>query len=223
MARLSVRELEWWWHDASAAEADARGWLAQVRGLRSRVLYDDGRRPEFRPGGLRDGDPDPLDLHSKHILVRHGGELVGCVRITPLSSPLSCITEQAIGKAEWEKLLLHMDMPPERVVEHARWVVAPGYQDIGTGIYLMGLSFALAYKLGYPSSVATASCQVFEMLAMAGAKRAPDIPVLHSGHYDSDAVVLYGHQSQFAPSMLRQFERMGELIRLGPVYGVRHG
>jgi hypothetical protein len=213
----SARTLAWSWHDGRS-QASVPAWVSEIRALRSRVLYDEGRRPRFQPGSAGDGDPDPLDLQSFHVAVRDDGILVGCVRITPIGGPLPCATEQFIGAERWGTLLGHMAVPSDQIVEHGRWVAAREYKDIGTGLYLMCLSFALAYKLGYTSSVATASIDVVEMLERAGARRAPDLAPVHSEHYAGDAIVLYGHQREFSPSVLQQFERTAALLRICPVY-----
>src|SRR3954454_23715359 len=57
--------------------------LAEISEFRGRTLHAGGRRPRF---AHEDGyaDDDPVDLHSFHVTVRAGGNLIGCVRVTPL-------------------------------------------------------------------------------------------------------------------------------------------
>jgi GNAT superfamily N-acetyltransferase len=182
------------------------------------VLYADGRRPEFGRGGERCGDTDENDPYSAHVVARCRGASVGCVRLTPILGPLPSVTEQMIGAARLRALLTDIGAEAARVVEHGRWIVDPAYKHLGIGVYLMSASFALAYKLGFPSSVATVSRDVIPILERAGARRAPGIPLLRSEAFNDEVEVLYGHQREFHPAVLGQFQRMAEWMGLGVVY-----
>src|SRR5215831_517640 len=72
-------------------------WLDEVREMRGRVFYDDGHRPFFRMNDGSFGDPDPVDVHAYHIVVRSQGRAVGCARIVPPESILSGFIASVIG------------------------------------------------------------------------------------------------------------------------------
>ena len=214
----TARTLHWTAATVTSPAGEPPAWLGELRALRAEVLYENGRRPEFGKGGARDGDADPLDLHSHHVLARDQSAVVGCVRITPLSAPLPSVTEQTIGQQRLSEVLNHVGASADRVVEHGRWIVAASHQSLGTGIYLMAASFALAFKLGYPFSVATVSEEVVPILVRAGARRVPGLATIPSRKYNDRLIVLYGRQREFAPAALTQFQQMADLLGLGPVY-----
>jgi N-acyl-L-homoserine lactone synthetase len=219
-AKASPPSLEWSWHQACGVHAEPPAWLTELRQLRGRVLFDNGRRPEFGQDGRRFGDPDESDLHSAHVVARCRGAVVGCVRLTPIMGAVRSVTEQTIGSAKLEALLAAVGAEPSEVIEHGRWIVDHAYKHLGTGLYLMCASFALAYKLGFPCSVATASRDVVPLLERAGARRAPGLPLVRSELFNDEVAILYGDQRQYSPAILAQFERMAKRMGLGKVYGV---
>jgi Acetyltransferase (GNAT) domain len=216
---LSAAALHWEWYAPIGGSQD-RPWLSEVRELRARVLFEDGRRPEFGPLGARRGDPDPLDLRSFHIVLRHRTSVVGCVRLTPIDCGLPSVTEQTVGAERLRALLESIEMSAGRTVEHGRWMVDPRYQTIGAGMYLMAASFALALKWNYPYSLATVSRNVVPILTRAGARRAPGVPPIRSERFDDELIVLYGRQREFRKPVLDQFQQMANVLKLGPVYGL---
>jgi N-acyl-L-homoserine lactone synthetase len=164
MSAASSAALEWSWYRLFEAPGEAPSWLTEVRELRARVIFANGQRPAFGSNGARQGDRDEIDFYSTHIVARLRGAIAGCVRLTPLVASLPSVTEQMIGKAKLRELLATLGADASKTVEHGRWVADPAYKQLGTGVYLMAASFAVAYKLGFPFSVATATSGVVTTL-----------------------------------------------------------
>jgi hypothetical protein len=77
--------------------------LAELSEFRGRMLYADGRRPQFMRKAGQYADNDPLDLESFHVTVRTDGALIGCIRVTPLPEyPRSFIGGQ-VGPSSLER------------------------------------------------------------------------------------------------------------------------
>jgi len=201
--------------DARGERSTAPPWLREIQQLRAQVLLDNGLRPEFDSGGGEVADRDPLDLHSVHIVAHDRDRLVGCVRVTPIASPVACTTVKTIGQAGLERLLETLDMDPSQVVEHGRWFVRTDYQSTGAGLLLMAASFALAHSLGFPGSVATARSEVVPILTRLGARPVPGMEPIKSARYEYELSVLYGRQREFDASARRSIRRAAALLGLG--------
>jgi len=212
-----LQAFRWGIQDARGEPSTAR-WLREVRRLRGQVLLANGLRPEFDSGGSEVEDCDPLDLHSVHVVAHDREQIVGCVRVTPVVSPVACTSVKTLGQAGLDGLLERLKMDPSEVVEHGRWFVHTDYQSTGAGIFLMAASFAVAHSLGFPCSVATVRREVVPILTRVGARPAPGIGPIQSTRYDYQLVVLYGRQLEFSVSALQSFQRVADLLGLGPIY-----
>ena len=130
-------------------------WLKEVRSLRGSVLFDNGRRRNFRTEEGRLFDADPIDLYAYHILAYDAMRLVGCVRVYPLiSSGFPCVTEQILGEKTFSELLYRLGAQRTETVEIGRWIVHPAYRASGRpAVQLAAASAALAITLWNASLV----------------------------------------------------------------------
>jgi hypothetical protein len=97
-------------------------WLKEVRSLRGSVLFDNGRRRNFRTEEGRLFDADPIDPYAYHILAYDAMRLVGCVRVYPLiSNGFSCVTEQILGEKTFSELLYRLGAQRTETVEIGRF------------------------------------------------------------------------------------------------------
>ena len=124
-------------------------WLKEVRSLRGSVLFDNGRRRNFRTEEGLLFDADPIDLYAYHILAYDVMRLVGCVRVYPLvSNSFSCVTEQILGEKIFSELLHKVGAQRTETVEIGRWIVHPAYRASGRpAVQLAAASAALAITL----------------------------------------------------------------------------
>lgn len=137
-------------------EGSTLDWLAEVRALRGKVLYESGRRPAFRTPAGAFLDPDPIDRHAFHILAYVGSKLVGCVRLYHLDSyGPACFTEKLLGENQFSQMLRTLGAQHNEIVEIGRWVVDPEYRainrDFGLSIQLAAASAAVASEIGNAS------------------------------------------------------------------------
>jgi hypothetical protein len=131
-------------------------WLKEVRALRGRVLFDNGRRPAFRIENGEFCDEDPIDVRAFHVLAYDGAPLVGCVRLyrlDPEGPP--CVTEKILGRRVFSQMLQTLGANRTEIVEIGRWTVDPGYRaarhDLGLSLQLAAASAAVAKTLGEAS------------------------------------------------------------------------
>src|SRR5262245_42285418 len=118
--------------------------LQEIRRLRARVLFDQGRRPAFRspdgerPGERPDRQPDeqPQDHGAWHFTARrrrdgvHGPPL-GYVRLlTPATASLYQ-SREFLGAARYDEVLRAERLLGEAVFEHSRLVVEHRARKLG--------------------------------------------------------------------------------------------
>jgi len=144
------------WTPNCEIESSSLEWLTNVRALRGRVLYDNGRRPRFRTpeGGFL--DPDPIDVRAFHILAYDDATLVGCVRLYHLEPDgPPCVTERILGERTFSEMLQVLNVRRIDIVEIGRWIVDPRYRatkrDLALSIQLAAASGALAKALAQAS------------------------------------------------------------------------
>ncbi|MRH86448.1 ubiquitin activation protein [Nocardia sp. SYP-A9097] len=133
------------------------GLVGRVRELRARILYDHGRRPDFRAddGSLRD-DQD-LDYGAWHFIARRDpdGEPLGYIR---LSTPVTGALFQSrvfLGDAEYRRVLAAEGVEPNVVFEHSRLVVEQRSRKLGLGVHLNAVAIGAAHHLGAEIMIGT--------------------------------------------------------------------
>jgi predicted GNAT family N-acyltransferase len=202
-------------------------WLAEVRRLRASVLFENGRRPEFRTVDGRLDDSDPIDLHAHHILVYDGASLVGCVRVyrlTPIGP--ECVAEQVLGCRLFDAILGEQQVERTNTSEIGRWIVKPEHR--GNGRIAMQLAAAAAVlAAGLERSdaerrhmvvcaVGTADGQdlILTRIGMTTATRAQPTRI---DHLDDDVRVMYTVGGEGLKPHFRQL--MGEMATTTQLQG----
>jgi hypothetical protein len=113
-------------------EGAPSAWLRDLWSLRGYVLFDRGRRPGFRAEDGFCTDSNPMDFYAHHILAYEAFQLIGCVRIYPLSGGRPpCLTESLLGKERFARMLDGLACSSNEVLEIGRWIVHPGFRKSG--------------------------------------------------------------------------------------------
>jgi hypothetical protein len=136
-------------HHIPADETGAGPLIPYIRALRSRILYDHGRRPAFRDNGP-DTDAQAQDFGSWHFLARRGpgGPVLGYVRLaTPAIGDLHQ-SRAFLGARDYDALLRDEGLAPGVVFEHARLVVEHRARKLGLGVHLNAAAIGAAHALG---------------------------------------------------------------------------
>jgi hypothetical protein len=131
------------------------GWVDEIWKLRGLVLYDNGRRPQFRKADGRFADRDPLDLLAYHVLGWCTGQLVGCIRFVPVAVPIPSFTECVLGRERFEELLVAINTTRSGTVDVGRWIVHPDFRRHRVALSLVGGCWSYIQRLGFQTAVAT--------------------------------------------------------------------
>ncbi|MGW1742439.1 ThiF family adenylyltransferase [Nocardia sp. NPDC001965] len=131
--------------------------LRRIRQLRARILYDNGRRPDFRESGGGFADNEDLDYDAWHFLVgaEPGGPISGYVRLcTPAAGHLFH-ARTYLGESDYANMLAGQGFDPATTFEHSRLVVEHRSRKLGLGIFLNALAIGAARHLGAHAMVGT--------------------------------------------------------------------
>jgi molybdopterin/thiamine biosynthesis adenylyltransferase len=150
------------WHvEAVLVPRDAPGSQAelmrQVRRLRARILFDNGRRPGFVDASGAYVDAQELDYGAWHFVARRDvdGPPLGYVRLaTPEIGDLFQ-SRAYLGEHRYRELLRAEGLSPARTFEHSRLVVERRARKLGLGIYLNAMAIAAAHCLGAEAMIGT--------------------------------------------------------------------
>ena len=142
------------WHisvfQVASDASDAAELTQHIRELRARILFEDGRRPEFRAAGGAHVDAQALDQGAWHFAAAShaGGPPLGYVRLcTPAAGELFQ-SRAYLGAEAFAALLRAQGLDPGKVFEHSRLVVEPRARKLGLGEYLNAMALAAARCLG---------------------------------------------------------------------------
>jgi hypothetical protein len=195
-------------------------WLEQLQAMRGRVLYQGGKRPQFRAADGRYVDSDPLDPLSYHVLGLVAGEIVACWRlfVVDRAEPL-CLTEQLLGRSRFETALATLGVTRAACGEAGRWIVDPSQQQIGVGRRLVAAGLALSRSLGLREIIATVGTKDGQDRALVragtGAVPVPGIEPLHSNAFSDRVVVMHASPRVKDPSFKMLVDEMAEALDLG--------
>jgi 3-oxoacyl-[acyl-carrier-protein] synthase-3 len=149
------------WHviafKATRDSSDVAQLMRPVRELRARILFDDGRRPDFRDPDGSYTDVQDLDYGAWHFIARRevDGPPLGYVRLaTPAAGPLFQSREY-LGAERYDELLRAEGLNPDHVFEHSRLVVERQARRLGLGRYLNAHAIAAAHCLGAAAMIGT--------------------------------------------------------------------
>ena len=192
----------------------APAWLAEVREMRGRVLYDEGRRPFFRLPNGSFYDSDPADLHAYHVIARSQGRAVGSARVLPLAVELSFISF-TIGIERFEHILRDLGTTWEHACEAARWAVVREWRG-RLGHRIVMASWAVARWLGFDVAfVLACTCEKQDLaLIRFGARAIRGLPLFPSRISDDTLRLLYFDVSHPEESMRRRIDEAAEALNL---------
>ena len=130
--------------------------VARIRELRARILFDAGRRPDFRDGDEYVDDQD-LDFGAWHFVGRRetDGPPVGYVRLSTPQTAGLFQSRAFLGDGLFEELLTQEGLGIAETFEHSRLVVEHRARKLGLGVYLNAMAIAAARCLGAKAMIGT--------------------------------------------------------------------
>ncbi|WP_330184262.1 ThiF family adenylyltransferase [Nocardia sp. NBC_01503] len=137
--------------------AGHEGLVGRVRELRARILYDHGRRPDFRADDGSHRDDQDLDYGAWHFVARRDpdGEPLGYIRLsTPVTGELFQ-SRAFLGDDEYRRVLRAEGVEPNAVFEHSRLVVEQRSRKLGLGVHLNAVAIGAAHHLGAEIMIGT--------------------------------------------------------------------
>lgn len=150
------------WHVAAAmvprdAPAGQVELMRQVRHLRARILFDNGRRPSFVDTGGGYVDAQELDYGAWHFIARRDidGPPLGYVRLATPEIGELFQSRAYLGEHRYSEVLTAEGISPARTFEHSRLVVERRARKLGLGIYLNAMAIAAAHCLGAEAMIGT--------------------------------------------------------------------
>ncbi|MEU8637265.1 ThiF family adenylyltransferase [Amycolatopsis sp. NPDC048633] len=143
------------WH-VTAFRGDA-SLLDAVRELRARILFDHGRRPDFRRANGTHVDDQALDFGAWHFVARQSpaGPPLGYIRLSTPDAGVPYQSREFLGSERYEELLAAEGFPADGVFEHSRLVVEHRARKLGLGQYLNALAVGAAHHLGARAMIGT--------------------------------------------------------------------
>ncbi|PYC66079.1 ubiquitin activation protein [Streptomyces tateyamensis] len=187
--------------------------VGRTRELRARILYDRGRRPDFRTPGGRYADDQELDFGAWHFFARRRpqGQPLGYVRLsTPETSELFQ-SRAYLGTERFEDVLREFGLGPAETFEHSRLVVEHHARKLGLGIHLNAVAIAAARHLGAKAMIGTSGTadgqdlfhERFGFRPLPGTRR-------YVEHYTEDVVAMLYLAAQPAGDYCDLVERLQE-------------
>ncbi|MBV9451396.1 MAG: ThiF family adenylyltransferase [Streptosporangiaceae bacterium] len=150
------------WHVAAAlvprdAPVGQVELMRQVRHLRARILFDNGRRPSFVDAGGGYVDVQELDYGAWHFIARRDidGPPLGYVRLATSEIGKLFQSRAYLGERRYGEVLRAEGLSPARTFEHSRLVVERRARKLGLGIYLNAMAIAAAHCLGAEAMIGT--------------------------------------------------------------------
>jgi hypothetical protein len=172
----------------------APAWLHELRNMRSNILYADGRRPAFGPGGNHLGDPCPRDDHSFHITVRVDERLVGCIRGLPLScNRSSAVLDDVMGHGKLDYCLSALNVKRDHCIEVSRLLLDTEYRTSHLARHLVASIWAMGWQLGAAMIVAGLGTRDYQdrFIARLGGKPLPHSDAVPAPAFDDDIRPMY--------------------------------
>jgi len=191
------------------------GWLSELQEVRGRILFDGGRRPNFRKSDGTYRDSDSLDCLSYHLMVRCRGDIVGCARIMPLLYGAHGVVETTLGTDGFEKMLATIGASRRVTSEASRWIVAPEFRGGSLGFHLVAASWAVGRWLGARIGFVAAGTrnQQDKMLIKMGG-RSTSLPFIPSEEFDDELHILHFDVHHPSASMGRWIDHMNTALNL---------
>jgi Acetyltransferase (GNAT) domain len=199
----------------SFALASSQDWLAEVREMRGRVIYEQGRRPSFRMIDGSFDDPDPIDRHAYHIIARAQGRAVGCSRIMVMANGRPSTVTSTIGEDRFDRILRDIGTTREQTCEASRWIVVPEYRG-KLGPRIVAASWAVARWLSVEIAFVLAGTRQGQDRALVhmGARAISGLPLFPAEVLDDDLRLLYFDVSHPSESMRKQMLEIATVLNL---------
>jgi N-acyl-L-homoserine lactone synthetase len=161
--------------------------------MRGRVLYANGRRPEFKTSDGQFLDRDEADQYYHHLLLRNSIDLVGCCRVTPLEGIAKCTIERELGDEVFKRLLKTVGHCRKEIGESSRWLVRDHGLGFRPGLRLIAGIWAMSVALNLKTVIAIAGTRDGQAAALerTGARRFPGVLPFVSPKYDDEVVPMY--------------------------------
>ncbi len=190
--------------------------LAELSAFRGRILYANGRRPDFKRQDGSYSDEDPLDSDSFHITVRALGGLVGCVRLRPLPEHAQTLLAPILSAELLDSVLLDLGVVRDDCVEARGLAVEPLMRGTGLAIdVLLGcwvLGRCLAKRLMF-GAVGTRDGQS-KLLAHIGAQLIPHTDTVFVSEFDDDLQAMYIDLDHPSATLQADLKRVACLLGL---------
>jgi hypothetical protein len=198
-----------------AASADSR-LLAELSDFRGRVLYANGRRPRFQSDHGLYNDEDPQDLESFHVIVRHHGALVACLRLTPALHSRTFIG-RLLGADDLNAVLCNMGLTGQDCVEAGRWIVLPSARGTDLAKTLLLSCWAVGRWLDKRCLFGLAGTRdgQAKMICRTGGQRAPGIEARFVQDLDDEVSLVYFDLDRPPQFVAAQLPSVLSRLRLG--------
>ena len=178
----------------SESDGHSPSWLHETRNLRSTILYANGRRPAFGPGGDRFGDFCPRDDHSFHITVRVDEKLVGCVRGLLLSADKSnAVLDDVMGHGKLDHSLAALQVGRHHCFEVSRLVLDAEFRASQIARQMVASIWALSWHVGVKMIVAGVGTRDYQdrFIARLGLRPMPYSEPMLAHAYDDHVRPMY--------------------------------
>jgi hypothetical protein len=198
------------------SDGEVPEWLIGTRSIRSRILYDDGARPAFGPGGSAYGDADPLDLHCHHLLLLNGEIPVGAGRLTaPGTNAAPSLVDSAFGRKNVLKSLSRMGIRRAACAEASRLVVDPDYRNGFSPRILFAGLWALAAELNANTIIAAVGTVNGQdrMFSILGAKMLDEVGYADAPMFNDTLRLAYFIIEPDAPPNYPELDHMREFVK----------
>ena len=181
-------------HGLNRSDGPPPAWLHETRSLRSNILYANGRRPAFGPGGDRFGDFCARDPHSFHITVRVGEKLVGCVRGLPLSGEQSnAVLDDVMGHGKLDRSLEFLKAKRDQCIEVSRLILDAEFRASKIARHLVASIWAVGWHLNSSMLVAGLGTYDYQdkFFARFGGRPLPDSELVSHHAFDDHIRPMY--------------------------------
>ena len=148
MSVRSLTALAWEVCLPPRADSEPPSWLDGLEAFRARVLYDGGRRPNFKTADGRFVDDDPVDLDAYHVIASSDDGIAGCFRVVPLATSQTALSERLLGAEGLDRTLARLGVVRAQATEGGGWAVDPSFRRQGLGVRLLATGVAVAERLG---------------------------------------------------------------------------
>jgi hypothetical protein len=192
------------------------GFLAELSEFRGRVLYAQGRRPQFARKAGQYADEDPLDRESFHVTVRTDRVLIGCVRVAPLPEYARSFIGQQVGPSSLEGAVSMMMLARPDCLEAGRWIVAPSARGTVLGRTLFLSLWVIGQWLDKRCLFGAVGVRDGQstVAGRCGAQVAPAIEPVFVKEYDDELCVMYLDLNHPPPRVAGELRRVRRILNM---------